>query len=233
MRTAIGIVGGLGPEGTVHYYRKLSRQLARLPEEDRPGILVDHVWMDSFARLLRGGDEQATCAPLLASLRRLHAAGAGLALLAAVTPHLLLPTLRRQSPIELVDLVEATKEGLLAAGHRTVSLLGTRLTLTRPFFKAGLEAAGLRVVVPDEEGIDFLDTLIFGALATGERTQGMADGVSALVRRMGAEAPLDAVVVACTDLMDLIEPGTVLLDPIDCHLEVAGRVLAERTRATR
>jgi aspartate racemase len=230
MRATIGIVGGLGPEGTVHYYRKLARYFAAVPGESRPGFLIEHVWMDSFESVLRAGDEGAVCALLLASLRRLHEGGADIALLAAVTPHLFLPALKKASPVPLVDVVQATEEALVSAGHGTIGLLGTRLTLTRPFFKRRLEAAGIRVVIPDEDGVATLDALIFGPLAAGERTQAMKDGLKAIVGRMQEVASLDAVVVACTDLMDVVDAGTVLVDPIDCHIGLAARTLAEQRR---
>jgi aspartate racemase len=198
-----------------------------LPLEDRPGVLIDHLWMERLVGLLRAEAEEEIQDLLLASLRRLDRAGADLAMVAAVTPHMFLAPVRKQSPIEVLDLVEATEQELLSAGQRSIGLLGTRLTLTRPFFKGRLEQAGLRVVVPDEQGVSYLDHLIFGPLASGA-TSDMRHEVTALVRRMTLAEPIDALVIACTDLMDLIEPTMVLLDPIDCHIRLAARTLAQR-----
>jgi aspartate racemase len=229
MPSILGVVGGLGPEGTAHYYRKLAQYFSgTLPVEARPGIVIDHVWMDAFVPLLRAEADVEIQRLLAASLMRLHQAGAELALVASVTPHLFLGPLRETSPVAVVDLVEATQGELLAAGYRSVGLLGTRLTLTRPFFKSGLERAGIRVVVPDERGVAYLDALIFGPLASGKKTPQMRQGVSELIRNMAAEAKLEVLVVACTDLMDLIESTTELVDPIDCHIRLAARKLAAR-----
>jgi aspartate racemase len=224
----IGIVGGLGPEGTVHYYRKLARHFGNRAQEDRPGIFIDHLWIDRFAALLRAEAEDEIRTLLAASLQRLHKAGAELALVASVTPHMFLATVRKESPIEVVDIVEATQQELVAAGYRTVGLLGTRQTLTRPFFKSGLERAGIRVVVPDERGVAYLDDLIFGPLASGTKTSEMRDGLAELIGAMTAGEPIEALVVACTDLMDLIEPTTALVDPIDCHIRLLAQTLAQR-----
>jgi aspartate racemase len=223
----IGIVGGLGVEGTVHYYRKLARHFGSWAAEDRPGIVIDHLWIDRFAALLRAEAEDEIRALLAASLLRLHRAGAELALLASVTPHMFLASLRKESQVTVVDIVEATEQELVGSGHRTVGLLGTRQTLTRPFFKGGLERAGIRVVVPDERGVAYLDDLIFGPLAAGTKTQEMRDGLGRLIGRMAATEKLEALVVACTDLMDLIEPTMLLLDPIDCHIRLAAKTLAQ------
>ena len=231
MASIIGIVGGRGPEGTVHYYRKLAQHFAAtLPEEERPGILIDHLWIDRFARLLRAEADDEIRLLLSASLLRLHNAGADLALVASVTPHMFLAALRKESPVEIVDLVEETQQEVIAAGHRTIGLLGTRLTLTRPFFRSGFERAGIRVVVPDEDGMKHLDGLIFGPLASGTKTPQMRHELAELIRGMTAGEKLEALVVACTDLMDLIDPKYLLVDPIDCHIRLAARTLARRQR---
>jgi aspartate racemase len=221
MSTCIGVVGGLGPEGTVYYYRKLASALAQVPAAERPGIVVDHVWIDRFVALLRAGDEEGIASLFASSLERLRAAGARAAMIAAVTPHKFIDAIRRRSPLPLVDLVEATTEDVVRAGLRSVGLLGTRTTLTSPFFVDRLRRAGVRVVVPDEAGIAWLDELIFGPLAVGRPTPAMKDELSGVVARMTREAPVDALVVACTDLFELMDPAARLVDPIDCHVRAA------------
>jgi aspartate racemase len=177
--------------------------------------------MDGFASLLRAGAEEPILALLGDSLLRLHKGGAGLAVIAAVTPHKFLASLRRAAPLPIVDLVDATLREITRARHRRVGLLGTRATLTEPFFKGALERAGIEVTVPAPKEIALLDDLIFGALASGPKTPGMSREVQQIVRNMLAGAKLDALVVACTDLMDLVEPVLPLVDPVACHVALA------------
>jgi aspartate racemase len=222
MRSTIGVVGGLGPEGTVHYYRKLAARLGTIPfDEGRPGLVVDHVWIDRFASLLRAGAEAEILALLGDSIRRLHRAGADLALVAAVTPHKYFEPLRRSAPIPLVDLVAATQREVSRARYGRVGLLGTRATLTEPFFKGALERAGIAVAVPAEDEIGYLDGLIFGALASGPPTGTMKRAIGEMVRKMSISSKLDAIVVACTDLMELMDTALPLVDPVECHIELA------------
>lgn len=230
MQTTIGVVGGLGPEGTIHYYRKLTARLGAIPlAEGRPGLVVDHVWIDRFASLLRSGAEAEILALLGESLARLHRAGADLALVAAVTPHNFFESLRRAAPIPLVDLVEATRREVSRRRYARVGLLGTRTTLTGQFFKGGLERAGVAVTVPAPKEIAWLDDLIFGALASGPPTDAMKREMREIVRNMSAAAELEAIVVACTDLMDLMDGELPLVDPVECHVEAA--VASARARA--
>lgn len=222
MRSTIGMVGGLGPEGTIHYYRKLAARLGAIPfDEGRPGLVVDHVSIDRFASLLRAGAEPEILALFGDSIRRLQRAGADLALVAAVTPHKFLEPLRRSAPIPLVDLVEATQREISRARYARVGLLGTRTTLTEPFFKGGLERAGVAVTVPAADEIAYLDQLIFGELASGPPTEAMRRRIGEIVEGMSAATKLDAIVVACTDLMDLMDTALPLVDPVECHVQLA------------
>ena len=230
MAGTIGIVGGLGPEGTVHYYRKLARQVGMIPlDEGRPGIVVDHVWIDRFAALLRAGADREVTSQLADSVQRLHRAGAEVGLIAAVTPHKFFAAVQACSPIPLVDLVDATEREVTAAGYPVVGLLGSRLTLTDSFFRGRLERGGVRVAVPAEDGISCLNDLIFGPLASGTKTDAMKRDLREIVRKMAAAARLDALIVGCTDLMDLLDPSVPLIDPIDCHIRLAMALAAKKS----
>jgi aspartate racemase len=224
MSFTIGVVGGLGPEGTVHYYQKLTKRLRAIPhDEGRPGIVVDHVWMDRFAPLLLSGLDAASVSLLGESLERLHRAGADVALIAAVTPHKYLSSLRGATSVPVIDLVEATISELRRTRSARVGLLGTRATLTERFFKGGLERADIAVAIPGAREMKYLDDLIFGPLARGARPADASRRLSEIVRSMMASVTLDALVVASPDLIDLVEPTLPVVDPVECHVALAVR----------
>lgn len=225
MSITIGIIGGLGPEGTIHYYRKLIKYFEG--GADRPGIIVEHVWMDRFATLMRADAESEIEELFLEALDRLHRAGSDIALVAAVTPHKFLTKIRAKFPLPVVDIVDATRQTLCTARYRKIGLLGTRLTLTDQFFREPLENSGMTIEIPDDEGIEYLDKLIFGDLAAGKKTEEMRRGIAAIIERMTMRTDLDCLVVACTDLFDLLDTDIPLIDPIECHIGVAGKYFDE------
>jgi len=57
--------------------------------------------------------------------------------------------------------------------------------------------------------------------STPDRVPDMRQEMARVVGRMTRQAPVDALVVACTDLFELMEPGAKLVDPIDCHIRAA------------
>src|ERR1700761_3553092 len=81
------LVGGLGLESTVDYYRRILEAWARVDATTAPRLLIDSLDVQLGLRLV-GTDRPALVAYLLDSLRRLHAAGADFVAITANTPHI-------------------------------------------------------------------------------------------------------------------------------------------------
>jgi aspartate/glutamate racemase len=71
----VGIVGGLGPESTIDYYRRILEAWERLDPTSTPSIVIDSLDVATALRLVER-DRPALVDYLLASLVRLAGAGA-------------------------------------------------------------------------------------------------------------------------------------------------------------
>ena len=71
---------------------------------------------------------------LVAEVQRLARAGADFGLLAANTPHIVFDDIRRQSPIPLLSIVEATCEAAQGAGDEESRLTGDKIHHAGPVF---------------------------------------------------------------------------------------------------
>ncbi|HMH85121.1 MAG TPA: aspartate/glutamate racemase family protein, partial [Gemmatimonadaceae bacterium] len=96
--STVGIVGGLGPESTIDYYRRILEAWKRDDPSSSPSIIIDSLDVDRGLRLVEH-DRPALIEYLAASLRRLSAAGADFAAMAANTPHVVFDDLVARSPI--------------------------------------------------------------------------------------------------------------------------------------
>jgi hypothetical protein len=83
----VGIIGGIGPESTVEYYR-LIIQLYRQQEPDGtyPQIVINSINMKKMLDLIGANNLADVTAYLLAEIRKLARAGADFGLLASNTP---------------------------------------------------------------------------------------------------------------------------------------------------
>src|SRR5271156_7217419 len=104
----VGIIGGIGPESTIDYYRLIIAVYGeRRPDGSAPSIVINSIDLQKLRLMFEGNEHAAIVDYLTAELRRLSAAGAHFAAIAANTPHLVFDELRKQSPIPLISIVEA------------------------------------------------------------------------------------------------------------------------------
>ena len=89
----VGIVGGLGVGATVHYYERITAACKALGVV--PDLVIVHADVDRGQGLVRAGKLDELAAYLGSFIDRLGRAGAGAAVLPAVTPHICLGELSR------------------------------------------------------------------------------------------------------------------------------------------
>ena len=148
----IGIIGGIGPETTVEYYRRiLALYRQRNPDGSAPYIIINSLDMKKPLDMLTASKLEELVTFLSEEVERLARAGAAFAVVAANTPHLVFDAIARRSRIPLISIVEATAEAAKAAGLKRLGLLGTRFTMQASFYPDALAAREIEVILPNEE----------------------------------------------------------------------------------
>src|SRR5580704_16880478 len=103
----LGIIGGIGPESTIEYYRGLvAGYREQRPDGTSPSIVMNSVDVQKLLAMMEKDDLAAVVDYLVPEIERLAAAGADFALLAANTPHIVFDELQQRSPIPLLSIVE-------------------------------------------------------------------------------------------------------------------------------
>jgi aspartate racemase len=206
--TTVGLVGGLGPESTIDYYRRILEGWARIDPGSSPSIVIDSLDVAVGLRLA-ASDHPGLATYLLASLRRLGAAGVDFAALAANTAHLVFDELTARSPVPLVSIVEVSADEAHRRGLRRVGLLGTRFTMEASFYPEVLARRGIAVVTPAPAEREWLHARYVGELLRGDFRDETRHGVVTLVTRLRDEERIDGVVLAGTELPLLLRDAEV------------------------
>jgi aspartate racemase len=219
----LGLIGGLGPGATVHYYRGLIAAHAAQGRVAR--MLIAHADVN-HARLLAEADELDELARYLNGFVDATAAGgAEMAAIVAITPHIcvaqLLPLLR----IPLIDMVSVVRDAIHARGLKRVALFGTRSTVaSRMFGRLDID-----VVMPQPDEIDFIHNAYLDVVYDRSTPAGidrLRELAHTLIRRDGAEA----VLLAGTDLSMVLNEENAGFPTLDCagvHIaEITKRLLA-------
>lgn len=164
----IGLIGGLSPESTVHYYQHLCRaHNQRCGGLNFPELTLVSLNLQQLVGLFEKNDLESVADILLSALHRLHAAGADFAAILANTPHNAWDLIREKSPLKVLTIMEATSAALLRDGRRKAALLGTKLTMEAGFFQKHFSRQGIETLVPDSAQRAALNRIIWNELSHG------------------------------------------------------------------
>ena len=103
MATA-GLVGGLGPESTIDYYRRILQAWEREDSSTAPSLVIDSLDVKRALHLV-ATDRSGLTEYLVASLNRLARAGADFIAMTANTPHIVFDELVARSPVPMLSTV--------------------------------------------------------------------------------------------------------------------------------
>ena len=229
--SSVGIVGGLGPESTIDYYRRILEAWRRHDPATSPSIVIDSLDVGRALHLV-ATDRAALIDYLLASLRRLAGAGVRFAAMTANTPHLVFDELAALSPVPLVSIVETCAEEAGRRGLARLALLGTRFTMDAPFYAEVFGRRGITVVPPGDADRAWVHDRYVGELLRGEFREATRQEFLALLGRLRDESAVDGVILGGTELPLLLrEPvlaGLPALDTTALHVDaIVARLVAE------
>lgn len=217
----VGLVGGLGPESTIDYYRRVLEAWQKDAPSTAPSIVIDSLDVQRGLHLVQN-DRPALVEYLLASLQRLAGAGVDFAAITANTPHIVFDELAARTPVPLVSIVEVCAEEAQRRGLRRVALLGTRFTMEAPFFPDVCARYGITVMVPNATERMLIHERYVGELLKGEFRDETRQQLTSIVERLRTEEGIDGVILGGTELPLLltapIVAGLPVLDTTALHV---------------
>ena len=197
----LGLIGGTGPESTVEYYRAIVYGVQRrLGEPVYPNLTIESLSVFDVLGLCERGDLGGLTAYLLRGVQSLAAAGAEVAALTGITPHVVFDELAAAAPIPLVSMVETSCAHAVREGYHRVGLLGTGPTMRGSFFQEAFARAGVEALVPGERDLEYVASCIEHELEYGKVLPRTQAELRAIVGRMVAQDGIEAVVLGCTEL---------------------------------
>ena len=218
------MIGGLGPESTIDYYRSIiARFRARKPNGGYPHVIINSLDVDKGIAMLDAGQLGDLADYLASGIEMLVQAGADFGFIAANTPHLVFDELERRSAIPLLSIVRATADRAKALGLKRVGLFGTGFTMRASFYPEEFHRAGIALAKPTESERDFIHKRYIGELLKNQFLSQSREEIMRIARRMQAEDGIEALVLAGTELPLLLREaanqGIEFLDTTVIHVE--------------
>lgn len=164
----IGIIGGIGPESTVDYYKEIIAAFnTRYTDLAYPEIIVYSANLNELMEIVKSKDWLRLADWLLEKIYALHRAGAAFAVIASNTPHIVFDKVKAKSPLPLLSIVEATCNKARSMRLQNVGLMGTKLTMAEDFYKQPFISKGISVVVPSDDEQQLIHHRLFSEIELG------------------------------------------------------------------
>ena len=206
----LGLIGGLGPGATVHYYRALIA--AHEAAERVPRMLIAHADVDRVMTAAGAKDFTGLADYLAGLIGSMKAGGAEATAIVALTPHICVPQLTPISPLPLIDMVSEVAAEISARGLKRVAMFGTRFTVeTRMFGRLD----GIDVVLPKPDEIDLIHNT-YADVVAARSTPTQIDGLRRLARTFIERDGAEAILLAGTDLSTVFDATNTGFPALDC-----------------
>jgi aspartate racemase len=221
----LGVVGGLGPEATIEYYRLLVNGYRERAGGASAPLLIHSIDVDRVLGLAAEGKREELAEYLLESVQVLARAGADFALMSANTPHIVFDAVARQSPVPLLSIVEATCEFAVQRKLSNLGLLGTRFTMQSGIYQDVCTRQGIRVTLPKPEEQDYVHEKYVGEMVKGRYLPETRAGLLAVAQRMKKDEGIDGLILGGTEMPLLFNDnggiGIPFVDTTRIHVNAA------------
>ena len=224
----MGIIGGLGPEATLYYYRVIvdlcngNKDLGG----NYPEMIIYSMNLEECWGFMKKADWASLSSKLLEAFHSLYRAGAEFGLISANTPHIVFDKIEGKTPIPLLSIVEETCKAVQKKGVRKVGLVGTEITMQSDFYRKVFNMKNITISVPRDDEQAYIMEKIRSELSVGIILEETRTGFLDIAKRMMKDDSIEGLILGCTEIPLLLTEETLgipFFDTSRIHAESALR----------
>lgn len=224
----IGLIGGMSHESTVEYYKIINEEINRRKKGLHSAkMLIESYDFDEIEKLQSKENWEELTKILTESAKKLEAAGADYIAIATNTMHICADEVQKQINIPLIHIAEAAGNYIKKKNFDTVLLMGTKYTMTKPFYKDKLKNEfNINVIIPDDIEQKIINDIIYDELCVGIIKESSRRELLKIINNYKLKGA-KAVVLGCTELPNIIKEADIeIINTTKIHsLEIADKIL--------
>ena len=220
----IGIVGGLGHESTILYYKQLiDRYQSKSNQREEPEIIIYSISLTEFKSYLDNHDFGSATKLLSGAVASLVKAGASVVSIASNTPHIFFNDVNRKSEVPMISIVEETaRVADKISNNRKIGLLGTGFIMKSDLYPESFRKLGMKIYTPDIPVQDYIHEKIFSELNKGIISEDTRKRFLKIVKSMIEKDAIGGLILGCTELPLIFDReyfGINYFNTVDIHVE--------------
>lgn len=193
-----GIVG-VSPEGAAICYRQVFHHAGILLEPHlHPIVSAYNLPFADYVAAIRNDDWRTVGELLRDSANKLASIGAEFCFSPDNAVQQAVQLAEVGCPIPWLKMTDAVGEALARDGRRTVGVIGTRVVTNGSVYQTDLGIRGIKLVRPDDNDADQLESIIFDELVFGKVSESSKKTILDIVRRLG-ERGCEGVILGCSE----------------------------------
>nr|WP_298923907.1 aspartate/glutamate racemase family protein [uncultured Allomuricauda sp.] len=221
----IGLIGGMSWESSKIYYQHINEMVReKLGGSHSAKSLLSSVDFDEIERYSFSGNWDQIGNIMALHSETLEKAGSDLIILCTNTIHLVSDAITGAISVPFLHIANATGEAIAKTGIKKVALLGTKFTMEKDFYTKILrEEYDLEILVPNNEDMDILHSIIYDELVKGVFKSESKEICLDIIKKLEAQGA-EGIILGCTELPMLIpdnEVATPTFDTTKIHAQKA------------
>jgi len=230
-RKIVGVMGGMGPDATVDFMKKVIAMTDSGRDQDHVHMIVDQdPTVPNRQDAIRSGNDDVSDR-LTAMAQRLENAGADFLVMVCNTAHVFLDGVHAGTRIPFISIIDEAVAELdrVCPGAKTVGIMATDGCLETSVYQDAVAASGRAFIVPDPAGLRELMRLI-NAIKAGNQGPAIAAGMEAVAQSL-VDRGADAIIGGCTEIPIVFEGRNFAVPVLSSTNVLAARTLAFATGA--
>lgn len=222
----LGIIGGIGPESTIDYYRLFISQYRTIRNDGSyPSLFINSIDMKKMLDLISHSKFDEVAGFITDEIIKLKKAGADFGIIASNTPHIVFDKIREQSSLPLISIVEAACEYAKNLEVVKAGLLGTKFTIKGEFYQKVFNDNGIEIIIPESNEIELLHYKYMNELVKGNFLPETKKQFLNIIDGLINEHNIDCLILGGTELPLLLRDkyyrGIPLLNTAKIHVDAA------------
>ncbi|MFP4051731.1 MAG: aspartate/glutamate racemase family protein [Thermoplasmata archaeon] len=221
----VGILGGLGPDATIEYYKTIISLANKRWEYKKPEIIIYSFDGGKFAELIEFNKDYDKLKKLLEnSICSLYSSGADFGFIACNSAHIFFDDLEKTSPMPLISISDSIAKKAEKSRYENVGLIGTKMTMNNDFYFDSFKKIDLRLKTPPEESQELIHEKIVDELVKGIMKDETKSKLNEVCKKFINRENLDSLILGCTELPLILSQrdfDVTLLNPIKIHANTA------------
>ena len=198
----VGIIGGLGPETTAHFYMEVVFACSKISRQ-RPNVLISNVAIPLKIEkelITEAKNEKGVLPFLIDAAKQLERGGADFIVIPCNTVHIFIEEIRGAVNIPVLSIIEETTKFLKKEKIKEVGLLATTATVKNKLFDKNFKQNEIRIKAPDKLNQQKMGNIIHHLVINKSCEEDNKEFL-----RIIKELETGTALLACTDLQ-LLEP---------------------------